>query len=171
MTLGLGQLMTLREVFRRAKRKDLPGPWLCLPLPWTSWTLETEGVFADCESPLPRSPNGEDLEETLDDKTIEQLVDWADRLAGNESDAARLEVFIYYYRFDAAPKRLGQEDPPPAEQIVHELDLQFYNSLGAESSERKCKKEGCPRGTLRFSVFCRRHHFESLKKKPCPFQD
>jgi hypothetical protein len=160
--------MTLREVFERAKRRDLPGVWLCLPS--SPWTLETDGVFVDCEGPLPRSSNGEELEETLDDKTIEEVVDWADRLADNENDSARLEVFHYYHRFDAFPKKLGDPEPPPADQILHQIDLQFYDSLGPEAPQTKCRKDGCSRGTVKFSVFCRSHHFESVKRKPCPFQ-
>ena len=162
--------MTLREVFRRAKNRDLPGAWLCLP-PVLPWTLDTEGVFIDCESELPQSPQGESLEETLDDETIEQIVDWADRLSGSEDGSARLDIFQYYYRFDAFPDRLGAPHPPPADEILRRLDLQFYDSLGPEAPGTRCRKEGCSRGTVRFSIFCRVHHFENVKRKPCPFQD
>ncbi len=161
--------VTLREVFKRAKRHDSPGAWLCLPSD-SPWTLDTEGVFVDCDSELPKSADGREIEETVDDVTIEQIVDWADRLAGREDDAARLDVFRYYYRFDAFPDRLGATDPPPPDEILRRLDLRFYDSLGPEATGTKCRKDGCDRGTVRFSVFCRIHHFESVKKKPCPFQ-
>ena len=167
--------MTLRQVFHHAKSRTLPRQWLYLPAD-AQWTLETEGTFLDWES----EEKGEDevplivkrmnLREGLDDGTIEQVVDWADRLAGGENDLARLDVFLYYHRFDAFPDRLGAPDPPPAEEILQRLDLEFYDSLGPEAPGTRCKKVGCGRGTVKFSVFCRTHHFENVKKKPCPFQ-
>ena len=132
--------------------------------------METEGEFADCESPLPRSSHGEELVETLDGRTIEHIVDWADQLSGEENDSARLEVFCYYCRFDSVPKALGDPEPPPAEEIIRKLDLGFYNNLGPEAPGTKCRKEECNRGTIQFSVFCRSHHFENVKRRRCPFQ-
>jgi len=160
--------MILRQVFKRAKCHEIPGTWLCLPS-GSPWTLDTEGVFIDSESELARSEE-RGLVSTLDGDTIEQIVEWADRLAGTEDNSARLEVFRYYYRFDAFPDKLGAPDPPPAEEIRRRLDLQFYDSLGPETPGTRCKKEACSRGTAKFSVFCRSHHFESVEKKPCPFQ-
>ncbi|EDY16489.1 hypothetical protein CfE428DRAFT_6020 [Chthoniobacter flavus Ellin428] len=57
-----------------------------------------------------------------------------------------------------------------AERIRRELDRQFYDSLGDERPDLPCRHEGCPRGSIQFSVFCRPHHFESLYRRPCPFQ-
>ena len=47
----------------------------------------------------------------------------------------------------------------------------FYDALGPEIAEASCRHAGCPRGTLRNSVFCRIHHFEMIYHRPCPFQD
>jgi len=169
------EIMTLREIFKKAKGRSLPKEWLYLPAD-SAWTPDTEGVFLDLDSEekdeqgVPLIAKCRDLKETLDDGTIEQVVDWADRLSGRDDDAARLDVFRCYYRFDAFPDRLGAPDPPPADEMLRRLDLQFYDSLGPEATGTKCRKEGCGRGTTRFSVFCRRHQFEQVKKKPCPFQ-
>ncbi len=38
--------MTLREIFQRGKRRELPEQWLYLPAE-TQWTLDTEGTFFD----------------------------------------------------------------------------------------------------------------------------
>jgi len=167
--------MKLREVFQEAKRRSLPKEWLYLAAD-AYWTLDTDGVFLDWEreekdkDDIPLSAKRNGLGETLDDGTIEQVVDWADRLAGREDDLARLYVFRYYFRFDAFPDRLGVPDPLPADEIMLRLDRQFYDSLGAERTDTKCRHEGCRRGMVKFSVFCRVHQFEQAKKKPCPFQ-
>jgi hypothetical protein len=168
--------ITLREVFQLAKSRKLPNEWLYLPAE-TEWTPDTKCTFVDWESEE-KGPDGipliierENLQEGLDHNTIEDVVDWADRLAGREDDLARLDVFRYYHRFDTVPDRLQAPDPPPAEEIDRHMDRQFYDSLGAERTDKKCRHEGCNRGTTRFSVFCKVHQFEQVKKKPCPFKD
>ncbi len=168
--------MTLREVFRRAKQRQLPEAWLYLPAD-TEWTVDTIGEFIDWENEekdadeIPLVAKEKNLHETLDHGTIEQVVDWADRLTGGHDDAARLDIFRYYFKFDAFPDRLGAPDPPPAHEIIQRLDREFYDSLGDERTGTKCRHEGCNRGTVRFSVFCKTHHFEQIKRKLCPFAD
>ncbi len=168
--------MKLREVFQLAKQRILPRDWLYLPTDG-EWTLETEGVFLDLDSEdkdsneVPLIAKRRRLRETLDDGTIEQVVDWADRLAGREDASARLDVFRYYFRFDAFPDRLEAPDPPPPDEVIRRLDREFYDSLGPEVATPKCRKDGCARGMVKFSLFCRVHHFENIKKKPCPFRD
>jgi hypothetical protein len=166
--------MTLREVFLHAKRRTLPRAWLYLPAD-VEWTPDTDGVFLDMEheekdaDEIPVIAKRMNLRETLDDGTIEQVVDCADHLAGAADDLARLDVFRYYLRFDAFPNRLGAPDPPPANEIMRRLDREFYDSFGAERADTKCSHEGCSRGTVKFSIFCRIHQFQQVKKKPCPF--
>jgi hypothetical protein len=50
-------------------------------------------------------------------------------------------------------------------------DREFYEVLGRERPSIPCRTEGCTRGAIQFSVLCRVHHFESVKKRPCPFQN
>jgi hypothetical protein len=47
----------------------------------------------------------------------------------------------------------------------------FYDKLGPERPEVPCRTPGCTRGAIRLSVRCRVHHFESIYKQPCPFDD
>jgi len=47
----------------------------------------------------------------------------------------------------------------------------FYQMLGAERAQLKCRHKGCERGTVELSIFCRRHHFEQIRGYPCPFDD
>lgn len=56
-----------------------------------------------------------------------------------------------------------------AERLTLGMDRTFYDSLGDERPNVRCRHPGCPRGCVQFSVFCRPHHFESLKKRPSPF--
>lgn len=53
----------------------------------------------------------------------------------------------------------------------HRQDRAFYAVLGDERPGIPCRTEGCTRGAIQYSVLCRVHHFESVKKRPCPFQD
>jgi hypothetical protein len=60
-------------------------------------------------------------------------------------------------------------DPPPVEDPQLRQDRQFYEQLGPEDLSRPCKKEGCQRGAIRNSVLCKRHHFEMIERRDCPF--
>lgn len=111
------------------------------------------------------------LHSTIDKDTASACVDWGDRLAGKVDDAAAAEMIRYYIRFDAWPETLGAPDPPPAEETARQLDQAFCDALGPEDLSRGCRREGCSRGTVKLSVFCRRHHFESMRGKPYPFEE
>src|SRR6185503_2840238 len=60
-------------------------------------------------------------------------------------------------------------DPPLVEDPRLRRDRQFYEQLGPEDLSRPCKKEGCRRGAIRNSIFCKRHHFEMIERRECPF--
>ncbi len=85
-------------------------------------------------------------------------------------------------RFDeleAEPWQPGSRPPLSAEEhdarermIVdaqQSEDRAFYDVLGDERPTVPCRANGCIRGSIRFSVFCRQHHFENVKGRPCPF--
>jgi hypothetical protein len=59
--------------------------------------------------------------------------------------------------------------PPTTEEKQRQRDLEFYERLGAEDLSRKCKRDGCSRGAVQQSVLCRRHHFEMIQRRNCPF--
>ena len=156
--------------------------------PHEDWPLiecapENLGLETDCTlSPIEIDESAEDLDEiildvfknrglrsTIDYQTVKDSIEWADRLAGRGDDQAAAEVIRYYIRFDAWPEGLGAPDPPSNDVLTYRLDRKFYESLGPEQESTSCKLDNCARGTVRFSVFCAYHHFESIKKKPCPF--
>ena len=111
------------------------------------------------------------LQSTIDLQTIEDCIQWADQLSGSNGNNAALDVIRYYIRFDAYPETLNAPDPPPADEILRRLDGEFCERLGAEDSMKPCRREGCNRGAVKLSVFCRRHHFENVQKRPYPFND
>jgi hypothetical protein len=111
------------------------------------------------------------LRSTIDVNTLAECIVWADRLSGTQEDNAALDVIRYYIRFDAWPEKLNAPDPPPADEIMRRLDREFCDRLGPEDSSKKCRRDGCDRGVIKLSVLCRRHHFESIKKRPYPFDD
>jgi hypothetical protein len=167
--------MTLRDILRQATAKQ-PDAWLYLPGDVKQWTLDTEAFLLNPEFEdgqddpiLPDSLAHKGLREALDTPTITDCVQWADRLAGRPDDDIRFESFIYYVRFDAFLPKIGAPDPPPPDEIMRRLDAEFYDKLGAEDLTRPCKHDGCSRGAVRFSVLCRRHHFEMIKHRECPF--
>ena len=56
------------------------------------------------------------------------------------------------------------------------LDLDHDNigecrviSRSFELGPEMCKVKGCERLRIRFSVMCRRHHYEQVHRRPCPF--
>jgi hypothetical protein len=50
-------------------------------------------------------------------------------------------------------------------------DREFYDTLGPERPGEPCRAPGCAKGTIRFSVLCRSHHFESVRGRPSPPSD
>jgi hypothetical protein len=50
-----------------------------------------------------------------------------------------------------------------------EEDRAFFDGLGEERPHPRCAAPNCPRGAILHGVFCRVHHFEMIKGKPCPF--
>jgi hypothetical protein len=52
---------------------------------------------------------------------------------------------------------------------VNKMDLDWYNKLSPADETRKCSKPNCTGYAIRNSVMCKMHHFEMIRKKPCPF--
>jgi hypothetical protein len=66
---------------------------------------------------------------------------------------------------------LRPADPPPVENRQLKEDREYYEQLGSEDLARPCKHEGCCRGAVRFSALCKRHHFEMITHRECPFDN
>jgi hypothetical protein len=172
--------MSLQDVIKQVRNDEgNRGEWLLIQGDAADLNLATDCALSRVEI----DENSSDLREiippeylkrgfrsTIDHETVRDCIRWADRLSGRQDDEAAAEIIRYYIRFDAWPETLGAPDPPPPEEIIKRLDREFYAALGPEQPGTQCRHEGCGRGTTRFSVFCRVHQFEQVKKKPCPFQ-
>jgi hypothetical protein len=110
-------------------------------------------------------------QEGLDTETIEETASGARQFQDPPSDELLLESFEYYWRFDAWLPAPGAPDPPAWDEIKLKLDREFFDALGAERTDVPCRAEGCTRGAIHHSVFCRAHHFEAIKHESCPFPE
>ncbi len=170
--------MTLLDALELAEQEKVTG-WLFLPRDHATWSENTPARFIDLDSLdtdpdtdepiLPDECASKGLRETLDVDSIAECVRWADRLAGRIDPMVRLKSFTYYVRFDAPLPSIDAGDPPPWEETQKKLDLEFYDKLGLEDISQRCRQEGCDRGSIRSSVMCRRHHFEMIQKRACPY--
>ncbi|WP_444943743.1 hypothetical protein ACJJIK_20925 [Microbulbifer sp. ZKSA006] len=110
------------------------------------------------------------LVSTLDSGTIESIVLFAKGLGCELTDELLLESFLYYYEHDAF---LPHPDfkPLSSEEYQRKNDRDFYDCLGSEREDIRCKNKVCQRGAIKGSAFCKKHHFEMIQKKPCLFSD
>ncbi len=47
--------------------------------------------------------------------------------------------------------------------------LAFWEELGEEEGYEDCQERKCTRKKIRFSVYCKHHHYEMIIKERCPF--
>jgi hypothetical protein len=110
---------------------------------------------------------------TIDDQTVVQVVRSADALADFEDASEELLVraLNYYLCMDAFMPSLDARELTHDEIVAAHLQYlrKMYDSYGAERATVRCRHEGCTRGAVPLSVFCRVHHFEQLFGKPSPF--
>ena len=170
---------SLRSVIQRLRANDAsPDHWLYIKGNTKDLSLDTESDLGcpqfDEETDEEIDPPGfseRGLKSIIDKETLDSCIEWADRLAAKADDMTVAEIIRYYIRFDAWPETLNAPDPPPAEEIMRRLDREFCDKLGQEDVTALCRREGCSRGTVKLSVFCRRHHFENIRRRPYPFDD
>ena len=170
--------MTLRDVLRAACSKSLPRGWVYLPgsdelsLDTPCLLLGDDHFYDEelNERGIPMAAVNQGFpREGLDDATIEGTVEWARQFIDPPPDDLLLASFTYYLRYDAFLP--SPEAPPPlsAAQNMWLSDLKFYSALGPERSDQFCGREGCRRGAVDQSIYCRVHHFEMINGKLCPF--
>ncbi|MCP5116326.1 MAG: hypothetical protein GY953_36315 [bacterium] len=172
-------MATLVEVIQRVRNRQTgDSGWLYIACAPTDLTLGTEAELGcpefDEETGEEIAPPGfaeRGLQSTIDVATVSDCIEWADRLSGTVDDAAALDIIRYYIRFDAWPDTLDAPDPPSPEESLRRSDREFADNLGPEGTSKECRRDVCRRGVVKFSVLCRRHHFESVQKRPYPFSD
>jgi hypothetical protein len=91
------------------------------------------------------------------------------RFSVNGRDAVLNEAWVNGKRY-VSPEELATRKAR-AEQLTLQSDRKFYDQLGSEYHDVKCKMENCTRGHIQYSTQCRIHHFEQIRGRKCPFNE
>ena len=162
----------LIEILHKSISKNLPEGWLCVKADEEEFTEKTLVTIIDLDDftdeEIDQFEEEKGLHVLIDSQTLEDIADFAHNIEKPLTDETLLESFIYYVENDAFLTEKGFK-PLPQEDWQRKIDQDFYDQLGSESETEKCKKENCDRGKINASVFCKVHHFEMIKQKPCPF--
>lgn len=154
-----------------AARQNLPKGWLYLAegpltvnsdavlIPYDSYDVDEDVSAIARQMGFPV--------EGLDTDDLEQVCESALHLQSDPDDQAYLRAFLYFLKFDAFLPGLNSGDPPSND----ERDRAFFDSLGEERLDHQCRREGCVRGSVMLSVFCRVHHFQNVFGRPYPFDE
>jgi hypothetical protein len=155
----------MREILAELDKHDPehPDTWLTHESGWTLAIFESGlVVWENVENPgEPRHQVG-----ISRDKALNMWL----KLSRGEIPAIEQEP----WRSGYSPPRSPEEQAKllrESQQMTLALFRQCYNQLGPERTEVHCARAGCNRGAIRFSVFCRPHHFENIYHQPCPFED
>jgi hypothetical protein len=172
--------MTLKQAIQKFRCHDVDSTyWLYLAYsPYKDLTLDSRAEIGEVgfdqmtgNETFPSEFLASGLHATLDFEVISECIVHADELAGSEDDEAAADVIRYAVRFDRLPDSLGAEDPAGVTEQRRGPVYALYDSLGAEDNTRPCRSEGCSRGSVSFSAFCRQHHCESVLHYPCPLSN
>lgn len=168
-------MATLHDIIRRIRNHQTNETgWLYIAGASVDLSLTTDAELGcpNFDEEIESAGFAEDnLRPTIDIRTLTDCIEWADRLSGSNDDNAVLDIIRYYIRFDAWPETLNTPGPPPPEESIRNLDRQFADQLGPEDQSKPCRHDDCDRGTVTLSVFCHRHHFESIQNRPYPFDN
>ena len=161
--------ITLGFALRSALKRQLEDGWLYLPDVETP-TADTECLLVVNTDVVTEGFSAPDFPvEGLDTSLLEDVSSCAASFENPPSQSLLVESFIYYWRYDAWLPFPGAPEPKLSNGDDLTVDKIFYDFLGEEDLTAKCKSENCPRGRVSCSIFCRVHHFEMIKKKPCVF--
>lgn len=146
---------TILGMIRAAAQERLPQGWIYLP----------EGAI---------SPDTKCI--LISDVAISELQDIARSLG---FPVYGLDTRFLQIIAESATDDVGREfsDEELVRAYVDQLkfslqdDRRSYDSLGPERPEVACGIPDCDRHAISLSVFCRPHHFESVKRNPCAFSD
>jgi len=86
-----------------------------------------------------------------------------------QGDPTRLEEILQIFLDWAKSEPDWLAVPPKATQ--EGLDRMYWEQLPQDDGSLECADEFCQRHRISFSVYCRKHHFESTRHKICPFEE
>ncbi|HVY47361.1 MAG TPA: hypothetical protein VHB21_15840 [Minicystis sp.] len=105
----------------------------------------------------------------LDDVPVAKVLELWGKLADGRFDDLEREPWRPGTREPATPRETALREGE-IEAWRSKDDRSFYDGLGPERST-PCRAAGCTRGAVALSVFCRPHHFASVRGRPSPFDD
>jgi hypothetical protein len=106
-------------------------------------------------------------------RLVDEFLARVDVSASPSRSLVRLrEMRVCIDRRDAADsvETWTRPTPRPPSPPTPEQSRRLYDALGAEQPDTTCRSHDCIRGAVEFSVFCRKHHYESIYDEPCPFE-
>ena len=89
-------------------------------------------------------------------------------------DPGKLEEILHtFVDWAKSQNEAWLKPPPPLSEEEHRKleDDNFWDSLGEEIGPEMCKHEECARKRIQYSVMCRQHHFEMVKRRAVPQRD
>jgi hypothetical protein len=107
--------------------------------------------------------------------------DWKALYRSREDETYWAEEFPFGEMHGGGPScffMIEEDDPVSAfdrpehftSSIIKESErMKFWDALGEDEGDQICKTEGCSEMNTKYSVLCRRHHYENIRKEPCPF--
>jgi len=102
--------------------------------------------------------------------SFERVLELWQFLIDERFDDLESQPWIAGTRAPFTPEESARSEGESAEWLRHQ-DRKFYQLLGSESETELCRRDGCQRGRISHSALCRVHHFESIRERPCPFDD
>jgi len=159
------------------------------------WRLEEEAILVqlDEEGGIPESVKESGWDYFLEiDGAHEVLEVFGERVPTPEECQ---NVLLYYGEYDAFPNwvyedvmpgrdfyaerrtewRMIQQEiakgSPHYEAAALQIERDFYDQLGPELFGETCNASDCGRDRIHYSVLCKVHHYEQIRKKVCPFSD
>src|SRR5687768_3029062 len=111
----------LEPLLELAWSRDEPRGWLYLPEDWRAWNASTLAYILQSEDDddyerVESEARTKGYRCTIDDQTLEDIVQAVHVYLKADSFQARLEALTYYHRFDAFLPSIGAPDPPPWEE-------------------------------------------------------
>ena len=155
----------MRDVLRELDTEDEEHPdcWLTHDSGWTLSVFEGGRVaFTNDERGLPSRH--------IPDVSREKVLQLWLRLAAGELDVLEREAWEPGTHVPLSDEELRARREE-AEQWALQRDREFYESLGPEDESRRCRHDGCMRGSVQFSLFCRDHHFRGIEGKSPPLAE
>lgn len=155
-----------REIISELAVKDHEHPDTWMTHAASEWTLILDQSGSAVLTKVHEEFKKEDARHMLDVNTERALNLWTRFSVGGQEAVWDEPWSVGYPKIsdDELKDRRAE-----AEASLLAMNRTFYDSLGAERADVACKSSECSRGAIEYSVFCRVHHYENLRKCSCPF--